>query len=250
MQEIVPPKLNRDTGLLSFVINRRNLIIALGALVSFFLWSNSYGLSVDQKLIIQLLVGAALIPFMFDVYGRPLHIFILDFLKFQFRRKETKIVLAKDISQGVVVGFNNTYSKVYRIEPINLTMSGSEEILQFKRYLQSALFGLKTTVQIITVQRFASQDAGLAVEEKRLRKLNGVLKQRCAEFLVDYRKLSGTMERSFYLVVTDVARDLDQGAAKLIDLENSFVRSLEQTKIKLQPLNSTEIKALSEACIF
>jgi hypothetical protein len=129
-------------------------------------------------------------------------------------------------------------------------MSSSDEILQFKRYLQQALFGLKTTVQIITVQRFASQDAGLVVEEKRHRKLSGILKQRCAEFLTDYRKLSGTMERSFYLVITDVARDLDQGTSKLIDLENSFVRSLEQTKIKLQPLNSSEIKELSEACIF
>lgn len=246
MQEIVPPKLNKETGLLSFILNRRNLLIAIGSIISFLLWSSNYGLSPDQKIVIQLVIGFSLIPFMFDVYGRPLHIFMYDAFRFLTSKKEKQIAIGKDISAGIVVGLDGNYSKVFRIEPINLSMSSDEEIYAFKRYLQSALFALKDPIQIISIQSFSKNDEALAVEQERYFNLSGLLQQRCEEYILDYQSMSGTMERDYYLIITTQARTYEKAIASLQDQESSFGKLLEQTKVKLIPLSTKEIKDLSD----
>lgn len=246
MQEIVPPKLNKDTGLFSIIINRRNILLGIGALCSFLLWSNPNSMSVDQKLTTQIAIGVVLIPFLLDVYGRPMHQLMLDAARYFASKNTQRIALGKDISEGIVITLDGYYSKVYRIEPINLTMSAEAEVFVFKRYLQSALFALKNQIQIITIQQYAVDDESLQIELNRYSKLSGVLQKRCEEYIREYGRLNRTMERNYYLVITEAARDFESAKRKLLDQENSFVRSLEQTKIKLIPLSSLEIKTLSD----
>lgn len=89
MQEIVPPKLNKDTGLLSIVLSRRNFLLFIGIGLSFIVWTTPYLSTVDQKILGELVIGTLLLPFLFDVYGRPLHLFVMDMFNFFFE-KETK----------------------------------------------------------------------------------------------------------------------------------------------------------------
>ncbi|MFH1543250.1 MAG: hypothetical protein ABIE03_01825 [Patescibacteria group bacterium] len=245
MQEIVPPKLNRETGLLSVVLNRRNFLIFIGIGLSFIVWTTSYLSTVDQKILGEIVVGTLLLPFLFDAYGRPLHVFILDMLKHIFSHKKQRIALGRDVSEGIVIVSDSQYSKVYQIEPINLSMSSEEEIFAFKKYLQQALFALKNQIQIITVQKFSTHDKSLATEINRYKNLSGLMQKRCKEYLLEYQDLTQTMERSFYLILTSYAKGLDDAKTKLEDQENSFGKLLEQTKVRLIQLSTTEILNLS-----
>lgn len=246
MSEIVPPKLNRETGLFSMVFNRMNFLIFIGIGLSFILWTTPILQTADQKILGELVIGFILIPFLFDVYGRPLHIFVFDALKHFTSKKDQRIVIGKDISLGIIIVSDVQYSKVYRIEPINLSMSSEEEIFAFKQYLQQALYALKNQVQIITVQQYSTKDKNLDTEIKRYRNLSGKLQQRCKEYLIEYQYLTQTMERNFYLVTTVFAKGLDDARRKLEDEEYSFVRLLEQTKIKVTDLSTQEILDLSK----
>ena len=158
MQEIVPPKLNKDTGFFSIILNRRNFLLLLGFGLSFIVWTTNIFNTVDQKILGELFIGLLLIPFLFDAHGRPLHIFIMDAFNYFFTSKKQRIVIGKDISEGIVIVSDVQYSKVFRIEPINLSMSSEEEIFAFKTYLQQALFALKNPVQILTIQKFSTKD--------------------------------------------------------------------------------------------
>lgn len=249
MQEIVPPKLNRETGFFSIVLNRRNLLLQIGLGLSFFVWTTNILNTVDQKILGELFIGLLLIPFLLDAYGRPLHIFIIDAFNFLFTTKRQRIVIGKDISEGIVMVSDVQYSRVFRIEPINLSMSSEEEIFAFKKYLQQALFALKNPVQILTIQKFSTKDKSIDTEIQRYRNLNGLLQERCREYLLEYQDLTQTMERSFYIVLTTFAKGLDDAKQKLDDQENSFGRLLEQTKIRLIPLNTQEILDLSKLTI-
>ena len=62
MQEIVPPKLNKETGLLSIVLNRRSFLIIVGMLLSFIVWTTPILSTVDQKILGELFAGAILLP--------------------------------------------------------------------------------------------------------------------------------------------------------------------------------------------
>ncbi len=245
MQEIVPPKLNKDTGLLSIVLSRRNFLLFIGIGLSFIVWTTPYLSIVDQKILGELVIGTLLLPFLFDVYGRPLHLFIMDMFRFLFSKKKQRIALGKDVSEGIVIVSDSQYSKVFLIEPINLSMSSEEEIFAFKKYLQQALFALKNQIQIVTVQKFSTQDKSLATEIIRYRNLSGILQKRCKEYLLEYQDLTQTMERSFYMVLTAYAKGLDDAKRKLEDQENSFGKLLEQTKVKLIQLSTQEILNLS-----
>ncbi len=245
MQEIVPPKLNRETGLLSMVFSRRNFLFFIGIGLSFIVWTTPYLTTADQKILGEIAVGTILLPFLFDAYGRPLHIFIVDLIKFIFSAKKQRIALAKDVSVGIIIVSDNQYSKVFQIEPINLSMSSEEEIFAFKKYLQQALFALKNQIQILTIQKFSTQDKSLATEIGRYKNLSGILQKRCKEYLLEYQDLTQTMERSFYLVLTTYAKGLDDAKTKLEDQENSFGKLLEQTKVKLTSLSTQEIMNLS-----
>lgn len=249
MQEIVPPKLNRETGFFSIVLNRRNLLLLIGLGLSFFVWTTNILNTVDQKILGEMFIGLLLIPFLLDAYGRPLHIFIIDAFNFLFTSKRQRIVIGKDISEGIVIVSDVQYSRVFRIEPINLSMSSEEEIFAFKKYLQQALFALKNPVQILTIQKFSTKDKSIDTEIQRYRNLNGLLQERCREYLLEYQDLTQTMERSFYIVLTTFAKGLDDAKQKLDDQENSFGRLLEQTKIRLIPLNTQEILDLSKLTI-
>jgi len=249
MQEIVPPKLNRETGFFSIVLNRRNLLLLIGLGLSFFVWTTNILNTVDQKILGEMFIGLLLIPFLFDAYGRPLHIFIIDAFNFLFTSKRQRIVIGKDISEGIVIVSDVQYSRVFRIEPINLSMSSEEEIFAFKKYLQQALFALKNPVQILTIQKFSTKDKSIDTEIQRYRNLNGLLQERCREYLLEYQDLTQTMERSFYIVLTTFAKGLDDAKQKLDDQENSFGRLLEQTKIRLIPLNTQEILDLSKLTV-
>ena len=88
MQEIVPPKLNRETGILSIILNRRNFLILVAILLSFTIWSTEILNTPDQKILAELVLGGLLIPFMFDAYGRPLHIYLIDGIKHVFSKKK------------------------------------------------------------------------------------------------------------------------------------------------------------------
>ena len=249
MQEIVPPKLNRETGFFSIVLNRRNFLLLIGLGLSFFVWTTNILNTVDQKILGEMFIGLLLIPFLFDAYGRPLHILIIDAFNFLFTSKRQRIVIGKDISEGIVIVSDVQYSRVFRIEPINLSMSSEEEIFAFKKYLQQALFALKNPVQILTIQKFSTKDKSIDTEIQRYRNLNGLLQERCREYLLEYQDLTQTMERSFYIVLTTFAKGLDDAKQKLDDQENSFGRLLEQTKIRLIPLNTQEILDLSKLTI-
>jgi hypothetical protein len=244
MQEIVPPKLNKNNGLFSLLLNRKNLIFVIGFIMSLFLWSGFKNLSSDQKIAIEVVIAFTLVPLMIDVYGRPMHRFLIDSLRHFIGSKKQRTVLAKDISEGILISPDSIYSKVYKVEPINLSMSGEEEVYAFKRYLQDALFGLKNTIQIITVQEHSTIDENLDVEIKRVRNLKGILKQRANEYLDEYMKLTDTMERKFYIILTTPARNIEDAKRKLADQE-VFLRLLEQTKIKLAELKTAEILDLS-----
>jgi len=249
MQEIVPPKLNRETGFFSIVLNRRNFLLLIGLGLSFFVWTTNILNTVDQKILGEMFIGLLLIPFLFDAYGRPLHILIIDAFNFLFTSKRQRIVIGKDISEGIVIVSDVQYSRVFRIEPINLSMSSEEEIFAFKKYLQQALFALKNPVQILTIQKFSTKDKSIDTEIQRYRNLNGLLQERCREYLLEYQDLTQTMERSFFIVLTTFAKGLDDAKQKLDDQENSFGRLLEQTKIRLIPLNTQEILDLSKLTI-
>ena len=249
MQEIVPPKLNKDTGFFSIILNRRNFLLLLGFGLSFIVWTTNIFGTVDQKILGELFIGLLLIPFLFDAHGRPLHIFIMDAFNYLFTSKKQRIVIGKDISEGIVIVSDVQYSKVFRIEPINLSMSSEEEIFAFKKYLQQALFALKNPVQILTIQKFSTKDKSIDTEIKRYRNLDGILQERCREYLLEYQDLTQTMERSFFIVLTTFAKGLDDAKQKLDDQENSFGRLLEQTKIKLIPLNTQEILDLSKLTV-
>lgn len=249
MQEIVPPKLNKDTGFFSIILNRRNFLLLLGFGFSFIVWTTNLFNTVDQKILGELFIGLLLIPFLFDAHGRPLHIFIMDAFNYFFTSKKQRIVIGKDISEGIVIVSDVQYSKVFRIEPINLSMSSEEEIFAFKKYLQQALFALKSPVQILTIQKFSTKDKSIDAEIKRYRNLDGILQERCREYLLEYQDLTQTMERSFFIVLTTFAKGLDDAKQKLDDQENSFGRLLEQTKIKLIPLNTQEILDLSKLTV-
>ena len=246
MQEIVPPKLNRETGLLSVILNRRNFLIFIGIGLSLLAWMTPLFSTIDQKILGELAVGTLLLPFLFDAHGRPLHIFAIDMVKHILSNKKQRIALGKDVSEGIVIVSDNQYSKVYQIEPINLSMSSEEEIYAFKKYLQQALFALKSQIQIITVQKFSTQDKSLATEINRYKNLSGLLQKRCKEYLLEYQDLTQTMERSFYLVLSSFSKGLDDARTKLEDQENSFGKLLEQTKVRLLPLSTSEIMNLSD----
>lgn len=246
MQEIVPPKLNKESGLLSIVLNRRSSLIAVGMILSFFIWTTPILSTVDQKVLGELFAGAMLLPFLFDIHGRPLHIYIGDLLKHIFGKKRQRIVIGKDISEGIVIISDYQYSRVYRIEPINLSMSSEEEIYAFKKYLQSALLALTNSIQLITIQKYSTKDKSLSTEISRYKNLEGVLQERCKEYLMEYQDLTQTMERSFYIVMTVFAKGLDDAKVKLEEQENSFGKLLEQTKINLTTLTTKEILELSD----
>lgn len=249
MQEIVPPKLNKDTGFFSIILNRRNFLLLFGLGLSFVVWTTNIFSTVDQKILGELFIGLLLIPFLFDAHGRPLHIFIMDAFNYFFTSKRQRIVIGKDISEGIVIVSDVQYSRVFRIEPINLSMSSEEEIFAFKKYLQQALFALKNPVQILTIQKFSTKDKSIDTEIQRYRNLDGILQERCREYLLEYQDLTQTMERSFFIVLTTFAKGLDDAKQKLDDQENSFGRLLEQTKIKLIPLNTQEILDLSKLTV-
>jgi len=249
MQEIVPPKLNSETGFFSIIFNRRNFLLLIGFGLSFVIWTTNLFGTVDQKILGELFIGLLLIPFLFDVYGRPLHIFIIDAINYFFTIKKQRIVIGKDISEGIVIVSDIQYSRVFRIEPINLSMSSEEEIFAFKKYLQQALFALKNPVQILTIQKFSTKDKSIDTEIQRYQNLNGILQERCREYLLEYQDLTQTMERSFFIVLTTFAKGLDDAKQKLYDQENSFGKLLEQTKIRLIPLNTQEILDLSKLII-
>ena len=125
-------------------------------------------------------------------------------------------------------------------------MSSEEEILAFKQYLQQALFSLKNSIQILTIQKFSTQDKSLATEIGRYKNLDGLLQKRCKEYLLEYQDLTQTMERSFYMVMTVFTKGLDDAKIKLEEQENSFGKLLEQTKVSLSPLTTKEILQLSD----
>lgn len=245
MQEIVPPKLNKDTGLLSFLVNRRNIIIAIGFIASLLLWSGFPHLSTDQKFVIEIAIGGILVPLLIDVHGRPMHRFIIDAFNYFLNSKKQRTILAKDISEGILINPDGSYSQVFRIEPINLSMSSEEEIHAFKSYIQQALFALKNTVQILTLQRFSFNDKNLDIEIKRAKKLTGTLQKRAKEYVEEYMNLNQTMERTFYLIYTVTARNLDDAKRKLED-QQTFLKLLETTKVKLIPLETHEILELAD----
>lgn len=246
MQEIVPPKLNKDSGLFSLILSRQNFLVIVGVGLSLLIWSTPIIKTVDGKILAELVIGFTLIPFLFDIQGRPLHKFILDGIKFLFGKKEKRVVLGRDIQDGVVVVSERQFSKVFRIEPVNLSMSSEEEIMAFKQYVSSALFALKNPIQVITVQKYSSVDEGFEKELERQEKLSGILKIRSKQYLEEYSQVSQTMERYFYLVITEYANSLESAIKKLEEQENSFCKLLEQTRIKLIPLSSEEIKDLSD----
>ena len=101
MQEIVPPKLNRETGFFSIILNRRNFLLFIGIGLSLLVWTTPVLKTADQKVLGEMVVGFLLLPFLFDVYGRPLHMFLLDAIKYYFRKKQQRIVIGKDISEGL-----------------------------------------------------------------------------------------------------------------------------------------------------
>lgn len=245
-QEIVPPKLNQDTGILSLLFNRRNFLLFFGIAGSLIIWTTSILQSSDHKIFSTIILGFLLIPFLFDVHGRPLHIYLFDALKFYFQGRRQRIILGRDISDGVILISDNQFARVYRIEPINLSMSSTEEIVAFKQYVQSALFSLKKAIQIISVQKYSSQDESLATEIQRYQSLEGKLKEQCEQYVLEYQELKKTMERYFYIVFNTYARGIDDARRKLDEEENSFGRLLEQTKVRLIPLETNEILELSE----
>ncbi|WKZ27952.1 MAG: hypothetical protein QY330_05445 [Candidatus Dojkabacteria bacterium] len=245
MQEIVPPKLNRETGILSIILNRRNFLVLVAILLSFTIWSTEILNTPDQKILAELVLGGLLIPFMFDAYGRPLHVYLIDGIKHVFSKKRQRIVLGKDISEGIIIVNDYQYSRVFQIEPINLSMSSEEDIYAFKKYLQQALFALKHQIQIITIQKHSTHDKALETEIGRYKNLKGKLQDECKSYLLAYQDLTLTMERSFYLVLTAYAKGLDDAKLKLEDQENSFGKLLEQTKVRLIPLSTQEILNLS-----
>lgn len=240
MQEIVPPKLNRDTGLLSFLINRRNVIIGIGFGISFILWTSFKNLTTDEKIVFEIIIGFLLVPLMFDVYGRPMHIFIRNLLGYLFNSKKQRTILAKDISEGILINGDGSYAQVFEIQPVNLSMSSEEEVSAFKSYLQNALFALKNPVQIITIQQYSSNDENLNVEIERASKLTGKLQVRAKEYLEEYKLLTQTMERKFYLVITTYAKNLNDAKNKFYD-QLTFLKLLEQTKVGLIPLDTEGI---------
>lgn len=240
MQEIVPPKLNKDTGLLSFLINRRNILIGIGFAISFIIWTSFKNLTTDEKIVAEIIVGFLLIPLMFDVYGRPMHIFARNFVSYLFNSKRQRTILAKDISEGILINGDGSYAQVFEIQPVNLSMSSEEEVSAFKSYLQNALFALKNPIQIITIQQFSSNDENLNVETERVRKLTGKLQQRAKEYLEEYKLLTQTMERKFYLVITTHARNLNDAKNKFYD-QLTFLKVLEQTKVVLTPISTESI---------
>jgi hypothetical protein len=246
IQEIVPPKLNQDTGILSLLFNRRNFLLFFGVAGSLLIWTTSFLSSADYKIFGTIVLGFLLIPFLFDVHGRPLHIYLFDAIKYYFQGKKQRVILGRDISNGVIIISDNQFARVYRIEPINLSMSSSEEIIAFKQYVQSALFSLKKSIQILSVQKYSSQDESLATEIQRYQNLSGKLKDQCEQYVLEYQELRKTMERYFYIVFNTYARGIDDARRKLDEEENSFGRLLEQTKIKLIPLESSEILELTE----
>ena len=246
MQEIVPPKLNKDTGMFSLLLSRRNFLVIAGVTVGLVIWTTSLLRSVDHKIFASMLMAFFLIPFLFDVHGRPLHVFLFDGIKFYVSKKKQRIVLGKDIADGVIIISDNQFARVYRIEPINLSMSGIEEIMAFKQYVQSALFALKNPIQILSVQKYAVSDANLATEIQRYRGLKGKLKSQCEQYLLEYQELKQTMDRYFYLVFNTYARGLDDARRKLDEEETSFGRLLEQTKVRIIPLTTEEELELSQ----
>lgn len=246
MQEIVPPKLNRETGFLSVILNRKNFLIMVAIAVSFVLWTTPVLSTVDQKILGEMILGGLLVPFLFDAYGRPLHLYIIDGIKHFFSKKKQRIVLGKDVSEGIIIVNDYQYSRVFQIEPINLSMSSEEEVYAFKKYMQQALFALKNQIQIITIQKHSTHDEALETEIGRYRSLTGKLQEQCKDYLLAYQDLSQTMERSFYLILTSYAKGLDEAKNKLEDQENSFGKLLEQTKVRLIPLSTQEILKLAD----
>lgn len=221
MQEIVPPKLNKDTGILSLFLNRRNLILTIGIGASFLIWTSSR-FSSDTQTILELAVIFCLAPFLFDVYGRPMHVFIKDFFRYIFSRKQKSITEIIECEGNYIKTGNFSFAKVYGIEPVNLSMSSEEEVYAFKRYIQQALFALTEQIQLLTIQRYSVDDSGLDIEEKRLGKLKGILKKRCKEYLEEYSLLSHTIERSFYLIISANSKNELDAIKKIDDQENSF----------------------------
>ncbi len=246
MQEIVPPKLNKDTGMFSLLFNRRNFLLFLGLGGTFLIWSTPILGVVDYKIFVTLVLSFMLLPFLFDVSGRPLHIYISHRIKFLLSKKEQRVILGKDISGGIIILADNQFAKVFRIEPINLSMSSGEEIMVFKQYMQTALFSLKNSIQILSIQKYAIQDSALTTEIQRYKNLKGKLRNQCEKYLLEYQQLKNTMERSFYLVLTTYARGLDDAKRKLEEEENSFGKLLEQTKIRLAGLDTHEILEIYE----
>lgn len=244
-QEIVPPKLNKDTGLFSLLLNRRNVIIGVGIAISIFLWGNFSSLSSNVKIVIELIVSAILIPFMFNFYGRSLNNLLVDGIKFYLSNKNQRILFAKEIIEGTVIGLNNQYSKIYKIEPINLFMSSDEEIYIFKKYVQQALFSLKQQIQILTIQHYSANDEWLFIENERLERLSGKLKEQCKQYINEYSQINQTMDKDFYLILSTVSKDLKNANRKLEEQKQTFGSLLEQSKIKLTALSNEEISEVT-----
>lgn len=240
-QEIVPPKLNKDTGLFSLLLNRRNVIIGVGIAISIFLWGNFSSLSSNIKIVIELIVSAILIPFMFNFYGRSLNNLLVDGIKFYLSNKNQRILFAKEIIEGTVIGLNNQYSKIYKIEPINLFMSSDEEVYISKKYVQQALFSLKQQIQILTIQHYSANDEWLSIENERLERLSGKLKEQCKQYINEYSQINQTMDKDFYLILSTVSKDLENANRKLEEQNQTFGSLLEQSKIKLTALSNEEI---------
>lgn len=249
MQEIVPPKLNKDTGIFSLIVNRKNLVSIIGIGLSLFIWSSVSFIPSDKKIILEMILLGALVPFILERYGRPLYKVLIDGAKYITSKKEKRIILCNDICEGIIINPDRSYSMVYQIEPINLSMSGEEEIMSFKRYMQQALFSITNPIQIISIQSFSNYDVNLLVELERQSQLTGKLRKCCKQYLNEYQELSQTLERNFYMVITVRARSLKDAKKKLEEQEQSFGRLLEQTKVKLIALTSNEILNLSDNLI-
>lgn len=245
MTEIVPPKLNKDSGMFSLFINRRNIVIAIGILISLLLWANIPDLTIDQKIFIEVIIAGLLIPFLFNVYGRPFHILLIDTFNYLTNSKNKRILLARDISEGILIISDTHFAKVYRLQALNLLLASEEEIYSFKRYLQSALFSLKNSIQILTVEQYSINDENLQIERSRIKNLDGTVKERAIEYLEDYGQLTSTMERKFYLVLTLYAKNIHEAKRLFEEQENSLIKLIEQARVPVIPLTTSEVLELS-----
>lgn len=235
MNEIVPPKLNKETGLLSLIFSRKNLLILLGIGVSTLIWTGGYSLTTDTKIILELVLGFCLIPFLFDFNGRALHKYFLDFLKFVALKKEVNISINIE-ENGLINLGEGKYSKVFRIEPVNLTMSSDEQISEFKQYVSQALFSLRNPIQILTIQR--QSDTNI---DENLESENPVIKACFEKYKGELLKLPPTLEKDYFLILTSLSNTLLGAEQKIAEDENSFCKLLEQSGVRIQRVEHDDL---------